>query len=88
MDLNDRMLRFEAPVDEMKLIYRVLHANLAQNIELMDSAFLHSLQTALQELAGREGIDATDHGAWDAWLGNEDAASCEERVAGRQVLSE
>lgn len=88
MDLNDRILRFEAPVDEMKLIYRVLHANLAQHIELMDSSFLHDLQRALQALARSEGIDATDHGAWDAWLGNEDALPCEERVAGRQVLSE
>jgi hypothetical protein len=53
----------------------------------MDSSFLHDLQGALQELARREGIDATDHGAWDAWLGNEDALSCEERMAGRHALS-
>jgi hypothetical protein len=73
------------PLAEQKLVYRLLHRRLTECPELMDSAFLHDLQTALQRRAQAEGVDVADHGAWDAWLGNE-AVSCEVRVGARKVF--
>jgi hypothetical protein len=55
--------------DDLKLVYRTLHANLLENEELMDSAFFSELQLWLQTIARVEGIDISDHAAWDAWLG-------------------
>jgi hypothetical protein len=72
-------------IDELKLIYRVLHRQLAEHIELLDSQFFEDLQKHLQKQALFEGVDIGDHGAWDAWLGN-DVISCAARVANRKVL--
>lgn len=72
-------------LDELKLIYRLLHAQLTTHLELMDSALLHDLQALLQMHAKAAGVDLADHGQWDAWLGNA-AASCAERVAERRTL--
>ena len=55
-------------LDDLKLIYRVLHRHLGQHPELMDTHFLSELQSFLQRRAQSEGVDGTDHGAWDAWL--------------------
>ncbi|MFN7131704.1 MAG: hypothetical protein ACK4N5_06450 [Myxococcales bacterium] len=79
-------LTFKLSLDEMKLVYRVLHAQLASNLELMDSSFFGALQSALQQQAKLEGVDATDHAAWDRWLGNDAAPGCAERVGGRTTL--
>ena len=73
------------PLAERKLVYRVLHASLTKHTELMDSTFLDALQADLQKLAAADGVDVSDHGAWDAWLGNE-PVSCAVRVAGRAVI--
>ena len=73
-------------IDELKLVYRVLHRNLMENLELMDTNFLSELQNWLQYRAGRDGVDVADHGQWDAWLGGKHV-SCEERVAQHRVLS-
>jgi hypothetical protein len=73
------------PLAEQKLVYRVLHRHLIEAPELMDSQFLHDLQTQLQKQALAEGVDVADHGAWDAWLGNV-AVSCETRVKNRRVV--
>ncbi len=73
------------PLAERKLVYRTLHAQLVQVPELMDGDFLHDLQTDLQKAALAEGIDVSDHGAWDAWLGNA-PVSCEVRVAKRRTI--
>ena len=73
------------PLAEQKLVYRALHRQLTECPELMDSEFLHDLQRSLQRQAQAEGVDVADHGAWDAWLGNE-AVSCEVRAAGRRVF--
>ena len=72
--------------DELKLIYRVLHAHLADHPELMDTDFLIELQNYLQRRAKVEKVDISDHGAWDRWIGNEDAPTCEERVKKRRTL--
>lgn len=70
---------------ELKLIYRVLHAALMQHSDLLDAEILHDLQTELQRRARAEGVDLTDHAAWDRWLGNAEV-SCEERMRGRRPL--
>ena len=80
------MSNFEAyDHDELKLIYRVLHANLMDNLALMDSDFFSELQAWLQGLARVEGVDVGDHGQWDDWL-NQRHVPCEQRVARRRQL--
>jgi hypothetical protein len=73
------------PLDELKLVYRVLHRHLTEYPGLLDAEFLDDLQRHLQRHAQSAGVDVSDHGAWDAWLGNE-AVSCESRVARRQTF--
>lgn len=71
--------------DDLKLVYRTLHAHLMEHPDLMDSPFFHELQQWLQTLAQVDGIDVTDHRAWDIWLKNA-PVSCDERVAKRKKL--
>ena len=73
------------PLTERKLVYRILHRSLTAFPELMDCQFLDDLQTNLQQAAQAEGIDLSDHGQWDAWLGNA-PVSCEVRLADRRVI--
>ena len=56
------------PLDELKLIYSLLHTQLAENPLLMDSNLLHDLQTYLQTEARRAGVDVTLHAQWTTWL--------------------
>lgn len=80
------MSRYDAfKPDDLKLVYRALHAHLAEHLELMDSDFFEGLQSHLQGLARAEGVDVTDHSRWDRWLGQE-TPPCSERVAGRRLL--
>ena len=58
------------PLEELKLVYRVLHRHLTQHVELMDTRFFGELQSFLHKQAQAEGVDIGDHGAWDEWLGN------------------
>jgi hypothetical protein len=71
--------------EELKLIYRVLHRQLTQYPELIDSSFFEDLQRHLQKQAILDGIDIGEHGAWDAWLGNE-LMSCSVRMQHRAVI--
>ena len=73
------------PLDEKKLVYRVLHKHLTEFPGLMDSRFLDDLQRDLHAAARAAGIDVADHGAWDAWLGNE-AVGCDVRLANRRLI--
>jgi hypothetical protein len=73
------------PLEERKLIYRILHQHLREHPELMDSQFLHDLQRELHQAAQAERVDIADHGAWDVWLGNE-PVGCEARVSRREVI--
>ncbi len=75
----------EYPLAELKLIYRILHAQLMQHIELIDAQLLQDLQAYLQARAGAEGVILADHAQWDHWLGNE-AIPCEERLQDRRTL--
>lgn len=56
-------------LDELKLVYRLLHAQLPAHPELMDSELLEELQTHLQQAARRDGVDVSLHAQWAAWLG-------------------
>lgn len=72
-------------IAELRVVYRSLHAHLMDHVELMDTDFFTDLQAWLQYVAAQQGVDVSDHAAWDAWLGNA-AVSCEERVAERVVI--
>jgi hypothetical protein len=64
------MIAFESfPLNELKLVYRVLHRSLLDETELMDSTFLSELQAHLQRAARSDGVDTSDHSAWAGWLG-------------------
>ena len=73
-------------MDELKLVYRVLHRHLAKHTELMDTHFLIELQNSLHELASADGVDTANHSAWDAWLGNTDAEPCDRRLRRRKNI--
>ena len=53
---------------ELKLIYRVLHSQLRDVPELMETNFVLELQTFLQNKAGEDGVDVGIHGDWEKWL--------------------
>jgi hypothetical protein len=73
-------------LDELKLVYRVLHRHLSQHVDLMDTHFLIELQNFLHAMARADGVDASDHTAWDVWLGNIDSPSCDMRVRRRRTI--
>jgi hypothetical protein len=56
------------PLDELKRVYRVLHAQLPEHPDLMDSALLHDLQSYLQGHARSQGVEVSLHAQWLAWL--------------------
>ena len=73
------------PLTERKLVYRVLHAHLAEHPDLMDASLLDDLQANLQTEARADGVDVTDHQAWDRWLGNA-VVPCDVRMAKRRII--
>ena len=73
-------------LEELKLVYRVLHRHLAEHTELMDTHFLIELQNFLHAQASAEGVDTANHSAWDAWLGNTDAEPCDRRLRRRRTI--
>jgi hypothetical protein len=58
----------EYPVNELKLVYRALHASLPGEPELMDSELLDDLQRFLQQRAAQDGVDVSTHSQWAGWL--------------------
>ena len=56
------------PLQELKLIYRLLHTQLPQHPQLIDSELLQDLQTFLQQQARDDGIDVSHHAQWARWL--------------------
>ena len=65
-------------------LFRQLHdRNFHDFDELDEDDMLLTLQTFLQRRARDEGVDCTNHAAWEAWLGVTDAPSCEQRFANR-----
>jgi len=73
-------------LEELKLVYRVLHRHLAKHTELMDTHFLIELQNFLHARAQADGVDTAHHSAWDAWLGNTDAEPCDRRLRRRRTI--
>lgn len=55
-------------LNELKLIYRVLHKQIRNEPDLMDTHFLIELQQFLQAQAQSDGVDVTNHSHWEAWL--------------------
>lgn len=65
-------------------LFRQLHGRgLAAIDELDEDDMLLTLQMYLQRKAREAGVDCTDHSAWDAFLGVEDAPSCADRFRDR-----
>ena len=58
----------EYDLEELKLVYRLLHSHLQDTIELMDSALMHDLQKYLQDQARADGVDVSIHARWATWL--------------------
>jgi hypothetical protein len=56
------------PLQELKLIYRLLHSQLPQHPQLLDSELLQDLQTYLQQQAVQDGVDISHHAQWARWL--------------------
>lgn len=56
------------PLEELKLVYRVLHRNLQEELELMDSELMQDLQGHLQQKAREAGVDISVHAQWATWL--------------------
>ena len=73
-------------LEELKLVYRVLHRHLAAHTELMDTHFLIELQNFLHARAQADGVDTANHSAWDTWLGNTDAEPCDRRLRRRRTI--
>lgn len=55
-------------LSELKLVYTTLHAQLTLQPELMDSQLMEDLQGHLQKAARADGVDASTHSQWAAWL--------------------
>jgi hypothetical protein len=56
------------PLQDLKLVYRLLHTQLPQHPQLIDSELLADLQRYLQQQAGHDGIDVSHHAQWARWL--------------------
>lgn len=56
------------PIAELKLVYRLLHAQIQTHLELMDSQLLEDLQHYLQQQAREDGVDVSLHAQWSSWL--------------------
>jgi len=56
------------PLSELKLIYSILHSQVLEQPNLMDSDLLHDLQSFLQSQASKNNVDVSDHSQWDSWL--------------------
>lgn len=55
-------------LEELKLLYRALHASITNFPELLDSELFSQMQKMLQQAAFEDGVDVTDHGQWSDWL--------------------
>ena len=79
--LTDQVARLQQTLDERMGVLRNLVEQSADSVNKMSVAV-----NDLQRKAQADGVDVTDHGAWDAWLGNE-AVSCAVRVEKRTFLN-
>jgi len=69
-------------------LFRRLHAaGPAAFDDIDEDDMLLTIQTYLQRKAREAGVDATDHSQWEAFLGVQDAPSCEQRFRDRRPES-
>lgn len=85
---SPEIVELQTSLSQLKKIYlalfQQLHAGGGLNIDDVDEDdMLLTLQTYLQKRAAAEGVDCTNHAAWEAFLGVVNAPSCEARFAGR-----
>lgn len=60
----------EYPLQELKLIYSLLHSQIIEQPALMDSELLQELQRFLQSQATQDNVDVSTHSEWAHWLAN------------------
>lgn len=58
----------EYPIDELKLIYHVLHTNMSQQPQLMGSYLLQDIQAQLLQQAKAQGVELSSPQQWSDWL--------------------
>ncbi len=58
----------EYPVEELKLIYHLLHTQMPQHTQLIGSDLLQDLQDYLLQQARDDGVDVAVHKQWNSWL--------------------
>jgi hypothetical protein len=58
----------EYPIDELKLIYHVLHTNMPQQPQLMGSYLLQDIQAQLLQQAKEQGVELNSPQQWSDWL--------------------
>ncbi|MFO0837028.1 MAG: hypothetical protein U1D55_00755 [Phycisphaerae bacterium] len=86
-------IQLSASLSQIKKLYlalfRQLHASSLRDFDALDEDdMLLTLQSYLQRRAAQAGVDCTNHAAWDAFLGNDDAPGCERRLADRPRRTE
>lgn len=86
---NGETIELGLSVSQLKKVYVALFQQLhdsrfAAIDELDEDDMLLTIQTFLQRKAREAGVDATDHAAWEAFLGMQGAPTCAERFAGRR----
>jgi len=59
---------YEYSLEEIRLIYQLLHSQVLDSPALMDSDLLADIQSYLQQQATRDGVDISTHSEWSAWL--------------------
>jgi len=58
----------EYSIEELKLIYHLLHTQMPQHTQLISSDLLQDLQDYLLQQARNEGIEVAEHKQWNNWL--------------------
>lgn len=68
MNFGHSETQMTVDLDELKLLYRALHASISDFPELLDSQLFSQMQKMLQQAAFEDGVDVTDHAQWSDWL--------------------
>lgn len=58
----------EYSIEELKLIYHLLHIQMPQHTQLISSDLLQDLQDYLLQQARNEGINVAERKQWNSWL--------------------
>ena len=55
-------------LSELKLIYSILHSQVLEQPDLMDSDLLQDLQSFLKSQATTDSVEVSAHGQWEIWV--------------------